>query len=110
MANKSELALRLLQKLGVVGSGQTAKADDQSLAEEKIGAVHAVLMRRRLVRWTLADVPEDAAEGYALMASPMAGPEFGAQVDPGSYMAGMRLVAAAAALAPSDDPVAAEYF
>jgi len=110
MATKSELALRLLKKLGVVGAGQTARADDQELAEEKIAAVHDALVSFGKPRWTLAAVPEYAAEGYTLMATVLAAPEFGAPVDGGAWTAGLRMVSAGAALGPSSDPITSEYF
>ena len=110
MATKSELALRLLRKLGVVGAGQTASADDQERAEEKISAVHDALVSLGKPRWTLSAVPEYAAEAYALMAAVLAGPEFGAPVDGGAWAAGIRMVSAGAALGPSSDPITSDYF
>lgn len=110
MANKNELALRLLKKLGVVGVGQTARADDLELAEEKISAVHDSLVSLGKPRWTLSAVPEYAAEAYTLMATVLAGPEFGAPVDGGAWNAGLRMVSAGASLGPSSDPITSDYF
>lgn len=110
MATKNELALRLLRKLGVVGAGQTASADDLLIAEEKIVAAHDTLVSMNRARWTLNDVPGYAAEGYVLMALPFAGPEFGQPADAGAMAAGMRLIAAGASLGPSQDPITSESF
>ena len=108
--NKSEIALRLLRKMGLVGAGQTASADDQAIAEEKVSAVHDALVSLGKPRWTLAAVPEYAAEGYALMGTVLAGPDFGAPVDGGAWLAGLRMISAGAALGPSSDPVTSESF
>lgn len=110
MQTKSQIALRLLRKLGVVGAGQTASADDQERAEEKVSAVHDALVSLGKPRWTLSAVPDYAAEAYALMGTVLAGPEFGAPVDPGAWSAGLRMVSAGASLGPSSDPITVSYF
>lgn len=110
MATKTELAQRLLRKLGVVGAGQTATADDALIAEEKIVAVHDALVSMNRARWTLADVPAYAAEAYVLMASVLAAPDFGVPADGGAWVAGLRMVAVGASLAPSADPITMESF
>ena len=110
MATTNELALRLLKKVGVVGAGQPATAADLELAAEKIVSVHDFLVSQGKARWTQADVPGFAAEGYALMASALAAPEFGAPVDPGAWQGGLRMICAGAALGPSSDVIATEYF
>lgn len=110
MATTNDLALRLLKKMGVVGAGQAANAADLELAIEKIVSVHDTLVAQNKARWTLDDVPGYAAEGYALMGSALAGPEFGAAVDPGAWQGGMRMICAGAAIGPSSCPIAAEYF
>lgn len=107
---KDDLALRLLKKLGVVGAGQPATAADLELAGEKIVSVHSFLVSQGKARWTLNDVPGFADEGYLLMGSALAAPEFGAPVDPGAWQGGMRMICAGAALGPSSDVIAAEYF
>lgn len=107
---KSQIALRLLQKMGVVGAGQTASSSDQEKAEEKISTVHDHLCSINKVRWSLAAVPEYAGEAYALMASVLAGPDFGYSADPGAWLAGTRIVSAGIAVPPSADPIQSESF
>lgn len=108
--SKSQLANRLLRKLGLVGAGQTASGSDLEIAEEKIGAVHSALDVLSKTRWTIGDVPEYAAEGYVLMASVLAAPEFGAPADPGAWMGGLKLISACIAVPVSDEPIAMESF
>lgn len=77
MATKAELAKRVLQNLKVLGTGQTADAEDQLIAEQKVSAVHASLKKDERVRWTIQEIPEAAEEAYVFMAAFLAAPSFG---------------------------------
>ena len=55
---KAQLRNRVLQHLGVLGSGQTARADDADVVDEAIDAAHARLRKPGLVPFATSAVPE----------------------------------------------------
>lgn len=58
MATKTELGIKVLQKLGVLYSGQTPTAADQTLVDEEYESVYEELRSRHLVTWGSAeDIP-----------------------------------------------------
>ncbi|MBC8642129.1 hypothetical protein IAG25_35580 [Caballeronia sp. EK] len=110
MTTQAELATRVLRKLKVLGTGQTADADDLLIAEEKVSAVHASLKKDERVRWTLQGIPEAAAEPYVFMASFLAAPEFGAGLTTDVWDWGEREISSLVSVPRSGEPVCAEYF
>jgi len=55
---KAELRNRVLQHLGVLGSGQSAQAADAALVDEAIDAAHSTLSKQALVPFAISAVPE----------------------------------------------------
>lgn len=110
MATKAELATRVLRKIKVLGAGQTADAEDQLIAEEKVSAVHASLKKDERVRWTLQDIPEEAAEPYVFMASFLAAPEFGAGLGPDVWNWGQQEITRLISTPRSGETTCTEYF
>lgn len=110
MANKAELATRVLRKIKVLGAGQTADAEDQLIAEQKVAAVHASLKKDERVRWTLQDVPEAAEEAYVFMASFLAAPEFGAGIGPEVWTWGQQEITRLISTPRSGEATRMEYF
>jgi len=110
MATTTELAERLLRKLGVLGGGEAPSADDGAVAEEKIVAVHEAVTALGRANWPVDEVPPYAIEPYTLMGTVLAGPDFGRPVDTGAWVMGLRMLAAGSAAAVSKCPIHAEYF
>lgn len=109
MATNIELAPRVLRKLGILAVGQTASAEDQELALQKLKAVHASLKADGALRWTLGEIPDFAEEPYVMMAAYLAAPEFGLAADPSAWMFGLSEIQSGVRLR-SIGPVCAEYF
>ncbi|WP_155632860.1 hypothetical protein [Burkholderia stagnalis] len=100
----------MLKKIRVLGTGQTADAEDLLLAKQKLRAVHASVRKDERVRWTIQTLPEAAEEPYVLMASFLAAPEFGKAADPMWLTWGEREITALAKAPRSNEPTRTEYF
>lgn len=81
-ADVSTLTRQSLQVLGVLAEGETARAEDASLALEALRDVHEMLRgkgiaNRQDLAWTLSVVPLFAARPYAAMAANLLADTFG---------------------------------
>lgn len=74
----TELKLAALRELKVIAAGQDADAGDFALMGEKYTALHAMLLTKELVTWSLTeDVPAKAQEPVKMMLAAFAADEFG---------------------------------
>lgn len=105
-----DLSNRVLQKLGVLGVGETASAEDRAKALEGLRSAHQTVRNRRLARWTENDIPAAAEEPYVLLAATLIAPEFGREVGTIWWVHAMGEISAAASIGPSQGPIPAEYF
>lgn len=105
-----ELAKRVLQKLKVLGEGQTAEPEDQQIAEQKLRAAHASIRKDERVRWTINDLPEAAEEPYVFMAAFLAADALGAAAETLWWTWGEREITALVATPRTAQPVRTEYF
>lgn len=110
MATKRDLAKRVLQKLEVVGDGQTASDSDIEIAERALDGVHAQLYAERKLKWTWADIPRHAEFPYVFMGAFLCASDFGKPSDPGLWQIGMTMLNRANTAAVADAPAAGEYF
>lgn len=78
MATTTDLSLRILQKLKVLGANEPADPDDLVKALEKLKAAHYAFSVRDLVQWTLNTIPTYAEEPYVMMAAYLGADEFDA--------------------------------
>ena len=63
MATKNELAIKVLQKLGVAEAGETPSTDDTGIVEDKYDSRYKVLAAKDLVSWGSGDdIPTEAVE------------------------------------------------
>ncbi|MEX3972253.1 hypothetical protein [Paraburkholderia caribensis] len=109
-ATLTDLATRVLQKIGVLGVGQPAAPEDISVAKQKVTAVHASIRKDDRVRWTINDMPEAAEEPYVFMASFLAAPEFEVAANQSWWLWGEREITAIVKTPKSGEPVRTEYF
>lgn len=72
----TDLAIRTLRKMQVLGQDQTPSPGDLQLAKDKVRAAHAMLRVKGLLRWTLSDIPDFAEEPYAMLAAMLAASDF----------------------------------
>jgi len=77
-----EMTRLVLQGLGVLGEGETARAADAQLAREALAEAHEGLRSKRLARrgdlaWPVELVPLFAARPYAALAGHLLAPVFG---------------------------------
>jgi hypothetical protein len=93
-----------------LGEGQTANAEDQQIAEQKVRAVHASIRKDERVRWTINDLPEAAEEPYVLMAAFLGATEFSRPPDPMWWTWGEREINSIIQTPQSGQTVRTEYF
>lgn len=110
MATKRDLAIRLLQKLEVVGDGQTASDSDIEIAERGLDGVHALLLAEKKLKWTWDSVPIYAEFPYVFLGAFLCASDFGKPSDPGLWQVGMTMLNRSNTAPVSDAPAAAEYF
>lgn len=110
MATKRDLAIRLLQKLEVVGDGQTASDSDIEIAERALDGVQALLLAEKKLKWTWDSIPAYAEFPYVFMGAFLCAADFGKPNDPGLWQIGMTMLNRANTAPVSDAPAAGEYF
>lgn len=79
ISTRAQIGTRTLLKLGVIASDETPLAPDQDEAENKVAAVHDMLVTLDYVSWGGDAVPDAAAEWYITMTANLLAPEFGKQ-------------------------------
>lgn len=89
---QEQLATRILRKIKVCDPQDAPDADDLAVALENLQAAHFALRAEGLVRWTLADVPNEVQEAYVLCGASLAAEDFGAPVAPDLWLRGLRMV------------------
>lgn len=92
MATLKDLAIRVLQKIEALSSEDEASPGDLQKALEKLRSVHSMLKAKRLLRWTLNDIPDVAEEPYVMLASILAAADFGAPIRPEWQLLGMQQI------------------
>jgi len=94
------IALRALQRLAVVAADETPAAADTTLAEQKVAAVHEMLVANSFVTWASSVVPIAASEHYTVLTAGLLAPAFGMTFDAAEAKAaadGIRAIALAGA-------------
>lgn len=75
---RDQLVARSLEKLRVVGSGQTASAEDTALVDAVVDPVMSSLATRQVFSWGDPDeLPDEAFEHLADCVAHAAAPDFG---------------------------------
>jgi len=110
MATQTDLANRVLQKLRVLGAGQTAAPEDIAVAKQKLRAAHVSFRKDERVRWQIGQLPEEAEEPYVMMAAFLAANDFGKQADPTWVQFAEREINAIVRTPKGGEPVKVEYF
>lgn len=73
----TELKIAALVRLQVAGSGEDVDPDDFALMGTKYTALHAALLKKRLVTWAVTEsIPIEAQEPVAAMIAAMSVNEF----------------------------------
>jgi len=91
-----DIAERALRRLGIVAAEETPETADQTLAEEKAGAVHEHLLALNYAVWADDEIPASVAEHYVAMAAVVLAPSFGIVGQQAEYEAarsGVRVLA-----------------
>ncbi|MDR5802137.1 hypothetical protein [Caballeronia sp. LZ001] len=109
-ATQTDLAIRVLQKLKVLGVGQSASAEDLQVAKQAINEAHASLRKDRRVRWTLQELPEAAELPYVMLAATICAADFGAAADPGWGSWAEKEITGVIYTPRTDAPTRTEYF
>jgi hypothetical protein len=74
---KAELATAVLKRLTVIGSGETADADDQALVEEAIDSIYPQLSKLGLAPFSVDSIDDWAERPMIQIVAAAVGPEFG---------------------------------
>lgn len=72
----TDLAIRSLRFMGVIGADETPSAEDMTTALEGVRDAHSYLKVEDLVQWTLNDIPDYAEKPYIMIAAWQSAPEF----------------------------------
>ena len=92
MSTQSEIAVRALRKLKVIGAVDTATAEDLALALQAVKDAHNVLSGMGLLRWAEDNIPADVDLGYVLITSYLMAPDFTQQAQPEWLAQGLVIV------------------
>lgn len=108
---REQLVSRALQKLKVVGTGQTASAEDTQLVDDEIEPVMADLAARGIWTWGDPDEIDDAAFVHLadIIANSVAG-DFGMQQDETVRLSAERRLRQLETSILSGQPQTTEYF
>lgn len=119
-ADVSALTRQTLQGLGVLAEGETARAEDASLALEALRDVHEMLRgkgiaNRQDLAWTLSAVPLFAVRPYVMLAANLCADTFGVSAQRAQRLAaraaeGEREMRRQTRKASSGDPVTLEPY
>jgi hypothetical protein len=111
MKTRAQLVARALEKLKVVGSGQTASAEDTLLVDKVIDPLMSDLMARGIFSWGDEDeLPEEAFEHLSeLLANATAG-DFGKSSDEGRRQMAEGRLKLTEGVSVSHQPLRTEYF
>jgi hypothetical protein len=112
---KAEIRNRVLQRMRVLGQGQTASAEEAAHVDQHIDLLHNELEARGLARigtltWTVDTIPDYVAEAYTAMAAFRASPLFGRQTTYDEYTFGENLLRRVATAPVDEDPIEATYY
>jgi hypothetical protein len=75
--NRAQMIDKVLQRLGVLGGGQAATAEDAALVGPVLDTVHTQRRKRGLANFATSAFPEWAQEPFAKVIAREAGPYFG---------------------------------
>lgn len=71
------IGTRALRRLAVAPAEETPVATDQTMAEEKVLAVHEALAANKVATWASSAIPTYVAEHYTIMTASLLAPAFG---------------------------------
>lgn len=111
MATKAELRNKVLQKLGVIGAGDTPETSDQTLVEEAYDSAYAYLRSLHIVSWgSGGDIPTWAVNPIKNYVASQVANEYGKNRNVDEER--LAIIELASYLANDNDgtPTEAEYF
>lgn len=92
----ASLAAEVLQKLAVIGEGETPNADQQALATARVTEVHDTLVALGYAAWPLDAIPLAVAAHYVTMACNLLAPAFGLPASLEAFVAAQEMIRAQA--------------
>jgi hypothetical protein len=112
---KAEIRNRVLQRMRVLGQGQTASAEEAAHVDQHIDFLHNELEARQLARigtltWTVDTIPDYLAEAYTIMAAFRSSPLFGRQTTYDEYQMGEDMLRRIATAPADSDETEATYY
>lgn len=83
MADKTRAQMidHVLKRLGVIGAGQSASAEDTDLVGSVLDTVHSQYRKRGLANFAISAFPDWAQEPFAKLVAAEAAPHFGLRGD-----------------------------
>ena len=108
---KTQLAKKVLLKLGVIDAGQTVGSDDQTLCDEAYESIYEELAERHLVDWGSGDsIPTWAMMPVRAIVANRIANEYGKPRSLDEETTAMNQMAAYLAMNASGRPIEADYF
>lgn len=111
MATKAELRNKVLQKLGIIGAGETPSSDDQTLVEEAYDSAYVYLRSLHLVSWGSSDdIPTYAVNPVRNYVASQVANEYGKNRNVEEERQSIIELASVLANDTDGEPTEAEYF
>ena len=107
---RAQTITRVLQRIGVLGVGQTADTNDETLVGTVLDSIYADLRKRGLAPFLSSAVPDWAQEPFAKVLSFHAAAYFGKAGDPSDVALGERELFAQTAGYKHPLPVVTDYY
>lgn len=108
---RTELVTHALERLRVVGSGQTASAEDTQLVDKVVDPLMSDLASRDIFQWGDPDeLPDDAFEHLAELLANATAEDFGKPVSEDRRLMAEARLRLIQGVALSGQPVKSEYF
>jgi len=108
---KTQLAGKVLLKLGVISAGESVDSDDQTLCDEAYESIYEELAERHLVDWGSGDsIPTWAMMPVRTIVANRIANEFGKPRNEGEEESAMQQMAVYLSMRASGRPVTAEYY
>lgn len=112
---KAEIVEKTLNRMKIIGLGQTASAEDRNYVEQKLDDLHDYLFLHELTRrgnysWESNRIPSFAADAYEIMLKSRCAERYGMETSEQEFFKGMRLLRQVTAAPAVDDLQEAVYY
>jgi len=104
MPTKTELATRVLRRMGALDADESPQQQDAQAVEAVMDSVYSSLKERRLIEWTLTEIPTRFQDAFINVVADRSAPDFGLSTPETQGRAQMGLREIYALTQKKDDP------